>query len=97
MRKTLSHSEWTLEDFSRNLNLVNEGWDPQHDFDSSMLTHEELETAFGKREHNGWKARPNEPITRSNCVGFEKVHELVYGHVATNGDYLAIFLHGWLV
>lgn len=59
MTKTLSHSEWTLEDFSRNLNLVNEGWDPRWDFDFSMFTNEELKIAFSKREQNGWKAKSN--------------------------------------
>jgi len=50
MTKTLGHSKWTLEDFSKNWNLVNEGWDPWWDLDSFMFTCEELEAAFGKRE-----------------------------------------------
>ncbi len=59
MIETLGHLEWTFEDFSRNLNLVNEGWDPWQDFDYSVLIHEKLEVAFGKREQNGQKAKPN--------------------------------------
>jgi hypothetical protein len=62
MTKTLGCLEWTLEYFSKNLNLVNEGWDLWQDLDSSMLIHEEVEAAFGKRKQNGWKARPNELI-----------------------------------
>jgi hypothetical protein len=69
---------------------------PQWDLDSSMLTHEELEVAFGKREQNGWNAKPNELITCTNYVGFQKLCELVYGHVPTNDDYLTIFcVVGW--
>jgi hypothetical protein len=97
MTKTLSHSEWTLEDFSRNLNLVYEGWDPHRNLNSFVLTHEELEATFGKREHNGWKGRPNELMTCSDCAGLQKLYELVYGHAPTNSDYLIIFLCGWLV
>jgi hypothetical protein len=62
-----------------------------------MFIHEEVKASFGKREQNGWKARPNELITHSNCARLQKLYELVYGHVPTNSDYPAIFLHGWLV
>jgi len=96
MTKPLGRSKWTLEDFFRNLNLVNEGWDPWQDLDSCMLTHEEVKATFGKREQNGWKARPSELITHSNCVELQKIYELVYGHAPTNNDYPTIFfVVGW--
>jgi hypothetical protein len=63
---------------------VNEGWDLYQDFDSSVFTHEELEVVFGKREQNGWKARPNELITCSNCANLQKFYELICGHAPTN-------------
>jgi hypothetical protein len=53
MIETLGCLEWTLGDFSKNLNLVNEGWDPWRDLDSFMLIHEEVKIAFGEREQNG--------------------------------------------
>jgi hypothetical protein len=96
MTKTLGCLEWTLEDFSKNLNLVNEGWDPQWDFNSFVFTHEELKVTFGKRGHNGWKERPNELIIRSDCARLQKLYELVYGHAPTNDDYSTFFCV-WLV
>ncbi len=63
---------------------MNEGWDLYQDFDSSVFTHEELEVVFGKREQNGWKARPNELITHSNCANLKKFYELICGHAPTN-------------
>jgi len=62
-----------------------------------MLIHEEVEVAFGEKEQNGWKARPNELITCSNCARLQKLYELIYGHAPTNNDYSAFFLCGWLV
>jgi len=49
-----------------------------------VFTHEELEVVFGKREQNGWKARPNELITHSNCANLKKFYELICGHAPTN-------------
>jgi hypothetical protein len=96
MTKTLGCLECTLEDFSKNLNLLNEGWDPQRDFNSFVFTHEELKATFGKREHNDWKARPNELLIHSDCARLQKLYELVYGHAPTNNDYLGYFFV-WLV
>jgi hypothetical protein len=97
MTKTLHCLKWTLKDFFMNLNLMNKSWDSQWNVNSFVLIHEKLKIAFGKREHNGWKVRPNELIICSNYARLQKLYELVYGHVPTNGDYSTFFLRGWLV
>jgi len=56
-----------------------------------VFIHEELKVTFGKREQNGWKARPNELITCSNCARLQKLYEFVYGHVLIKGDYPIFF------
>jgi transposase len=36
-------------------------------------------------------------ITAQDCFALLKLYEKVFAHLPTNGDYLGIFLQGWLV
>jgi hypothetical protein len=48
--------------------------------DSSLVAHEELEKVFGKREHDGFKPKPNEHSTIANCDALLKLYKTVYTH-----------------
>jgi hypothetical protein len=50
----------------------------------------------GKRQQNKWRVQENEFVTKEECYTLLKLYEELYSHPLTNGDYLAIFLKGWL-
>ncbi len=50
-----------------------------------IVTNVELEQAFGKREHIGWKTKVNDDMTTTNCATLSKLYDVVYGHALDNG------------
>ncbi len=86
--KTSIHSLWNLEDFSIRLKLSNFGINPHHGINFLVLFFmSNLYKSLGKGIPTCSK------WTRMNIW---LLHHAVCAHPPTNGDYLGIFLWGWL-
>lgn len=74
---------------------MNESIDPWKEI--LVVFHGDFFVMFGQRNQNGWKVRMTKDVTAQDCFALLKLYQKVYAHLWTNGDYLGIFLHGWLV
>jgi hypothetical protein len=64
---------------------------------ASLVSNDEIPFVFRARQLNGWKVSINEFVIIEDYEALFKLYENVYTHPPPNGDYLSVFLHGWLV
>jgi hypothetical protein len=97
---TFGWVDWIVDDHHQRLKLSNFGMDPQKDLNFCLVSIEEVEHVFGKKRQNGWKIKVNEILTIANFCALLKLYEDIYAHppplAPPHGDYLIVFLHGWL-
>jgi hypothetical protein len=85
-----------VANFASKLKLSCEGLDPRKELSFLPASTNELILLFGKRHQNGWKVCATESLRRREVDKLLKFYTVMCVHSPTNGDYLAIFLRGWL-
>ncbi len=82
----------SLEDFFVKLKLSNSNINPRYDIDFNVISQEQFIQVFGKKYTNGFKVKVSEHLITQECDSLSRLHQVVYAHPPTNGDYPSIFL-----
>ncbi len=96
VNKTFRHALWNLEFFLLSWNWVTLASILPWYWFSSVVFHEQCIQIFGKRCANRLKVKENEHLITKKFDSLSWLHQAIYAHPLANGDYLGIFLRGWL-
>jgi hypothetical protein len=92
----LERESWTVDDFAKNLGVRDYGLDTSKDLGADVgIDNDAIIAYFGPRGDQGWRLDSNY-LSQEDICDCRRQSQLVYGHLPSNGFYLATFLRAWL-
>ena len=88
----LERENWTVDDFAKNLGVRDYGFDTLKDLGADVgIDNDAFVAFFGPRGDQGWKL-DSKYLSEDDISHCRRQSALVYGHLPSNGYYLATFL-----
>lgn len=91
----MERSNWSIVDYARIVQLLSFGLDPLKDINSEVVSHVDIKKNQVEM-WDGWMDVPSDNLLWEDCEENSNLHTNVYGHPALCGEYMTIFIYGWV-